>query len=158
MARATTLEWEGQEYEHNPKSADWYWALGIVAIAGVIAAILFENYLLAMLIIIATATIALHGAKHPPVHRFRLEQRGLVIGNELYPFHDMISFSMLEDIENEFPPLLSIQNDSWFSPHLMIPLESDAHAEAVYEYLLQHVDEGKHQHTFSDLVAAWLGF
>jgi len=157
MSREAIFEWEGQEYDHNPKSADWYWALGIVAIAGAIAAALFGSYLIAVLVIIAAITIALHGAKHPPIHRFRVVEHGLVIGEELHPFEKMISFSVLEDIEGELPPLLSIKNDSWFSPHLMIPLEG-VEADHVYAYFLHHVDEGKHQHTFTDLVAAWLGF
>ena len=157
MPRAALNEWEGREYPHSPKSADWYWALGIVAIAATIASILLGNYLLAVLIIIAAATVALHGAKHPPLHHFRIVERGLVIGNELYPFEHMISFSVLEDIEDELPPLLSIKNESWLSPHLTISLEG-VDAEVVYAYFLQHVDEGKHEHTFTDLVAAWLGF
>ena len=30
MARDAILEWEGREYDHNPKDSDWYWALGII--------------------------------------------------------------------------------------------------------------------------------
>jgi len=157
MPRTALFEWEGREYPHSPKSADWYWVIGIIAVASTIASILFGNYLLALLVVIATVTIALHGAKLPPLHRFRVVERGLAIGDELYPFDNMISFSVLEDIEGELPPLLSIKNDSWLSPHLMIPLEG-VDAETVYAYFLQHVDEGQHSHTFTDLVAAWLGF
>ena len=157
MARAALFEWEGREYEHSPKSADWYWALGIVGVASVIASVLFDNYLLAIMVLIATVTIALHGAKHSPLHHFRVVEQGLAIGHELYPFDNMISFSVLEDIEGELPPLLSIKNESWLSPHLMIPLEG-VDADGVYAHFLQRVDEGKHQHTLSDLVAAWLGF
>lgn len=157
MALTVLFEWEGQEYEHNPKSADWYWALGIVAVAAVIAAILFSSYLIALLIMAAAVTIALHGAKHPPVHRFRVVDHGLMIGEELYPYGDMISFSVLEDIEDEFPPLLSIKNNHWLTPHLMIPLEG-VDVDQVYAHFLAHVDEGKHQPTMTDVVASWLGF
>jgi len=157
MARTVIFEWEGREYEHNPKSADWYWALGIVALATIVASILFANYLLAILIVIAAVTIALHGTKHPPLHTFRVVEHGLIIGDELHPYDNMISFSVLEDIHNELPPLLSIKNESWLSPHLMIPLEG-VDADAVYEHFLHHVDEGKHEHSITDLVAAWLGF
>lgn len=157
MARSIIFEWEGQEYDHNPKSADWYWALGIVAVASAIAAALFSNYLFALLIIVAAVSIALHGAKHPPTHRFRVVEHGLVIGDELYPFEHMISFSVLEDIEGVLPPILSIKNESWLSPHLMIPL-TGVDADAVFLHFLHHVDEGKHQHHFTDVVAAWLGF
>ncbi|MDP2651688.1 MAG: hypothetical protein Q8O94_00950, partial [bacterium] len=73
------------------------------------------------------------------------------------PFERMISFSVLEDIENELPPLLSIKNETWLSPHLVIPLVG-VDADVVYEYFLHHVDESEHTHAFSDVVAAWLGF
>jgi hypothetical protein len=157
MPRSTLLEWEGREYDHNPKSSDWYWALGIIAVAGTIAAVLFGNYLLALLVIIAAAALALHAAKEPPLHRFRLVEQGIMIGDELHPFERMISFSILEDIEGELPPVISIKNESWLSPHLVIPL-AGVDADMIYTYFLQHVDESEHEHSFIDLVAAWLGF
>src|SRR3989338_5644829 len=93
------FEWEGQEYEHNPKNADWYWAVGIVATAAVIASILFANYLLAVLIVTAAVTLGLHAAKHPPTHQFKITDEGLVIDNDLHPYEHMHSFAMLEYIE-----------------------------------------------------------
>ena len=151
------LEWEGREYDHNPKSADWYWALGIIAVAGTIASVLFGNYLLAMLIVIAAAAFALHASKQPPLHRFRLVEQGIVIGDELHHFERMTSFSVLEDVEGELAPMLSIKTESWLSPHLIIPLDG-VDADVVYAYFLQKVDESEHPHTVVDLVAAWLGF
>ena len=155
MAPDALFEWEGREHDYNPKDADWYWALGIITVAGVVAALLFGNYLLALLFIIAAAAFALHAAKEPPLHRFRLVERGIMIGDELHPFEHMTSFSVLEDIEGEFPPMLSVKTTSWLSPHLIIPLQG-VDVDAVYAYFLHHVDEEEHHHTFVDLVAAWL--
>jgi hypothetical protein len=157
MAQRVLLEWEGKEYDHNPKSADWYWALGIISIAGIIASILFANYLLAVLILIATVALALHAAKEPPLHQFQLIEEGVVIGEELHPFERMMSFSVLEDIEGELPPMISIKTENWFSPHLIIPL-SGVDLDVVYAYFLHHVHEEEHKHSLTDLVAAWLGF
>ncbi|OYV63631.1 MAG: hypothetical protein B7W96_00115 [Parcubacteria group bacterium 37-58-5] len=157
MPRAALLEWEGREYDHNPKDADWYWALGIIAVAGAVAAVLFADYLFAVLIVVAAAALALHAAKQPPLHRFRLVENGLMIGDELHPFERMTSFSVLEDIEGKLPPMISIKTESWLSPHLVIPL-AGVDADAMYAYFLQHVDEAEHTHSFTDLVAAWLGF
>ncbi len=157
MSRTVLLEWEGREYDHNPKSADWYWALGIIAVASTVASILFDNYLLAALIVIAAVTIALHASKKPPLHRFRLIDEGISIGDDIHPFNRMTSFSVLEDIQDEYPPMLSIKTDKWFSPHLIIPL-GGVDADAVYAHFLSHVDESEHPHTIVDLVAAWLGF
>ncbi|MEK7086161.1 MAG: hypothetical protein AAB709_00865 [Patescibacteria group bacterium] len=157
MATTIIAEWRGREYDHNPKSSDWYWVLGIIAVAGAIACMLFGNYLFAILIIIASAAIALHAAKEPPIHQFRLVETGLLIGDDLHPFECMISFSVLEDIEDAYPPMLSIKSKSWHSPHLVIPLEG-VDVDMVYAYFLHHVDEGEHKHSFSDVVAGWLGF
>lgn len=157
MARAVIVEWEGREYDHNPKHADWYWALGIIAVATTTAAILFGNFLLGLVILAAAAAIALHAAKHPPTHQFRLVDHGLIIGDDFFAFEQMLSFSVLEDIEGELPPLLSVKTEHWLSPHLVIPLEG-VDPDLVYAHFLQNVDESKHHHSFSDVVAAWLGF
>jgi len=157
MARPPLFVWEGREYDHLPKSADWYWALGIVALAGTIATILFGDYILAVLVLTATTALALHAAKKPPVHTFQLVEDGLMIGDEFHPYGRMESFSVLEDPDDDMPPLLSIKTDSWFSPHLVIPLE-DVDGEAIYLHFLERVTEDSHPHTLADLVAIWLGF
>lgn len=155
--RDALLVWEGREYDHNPKDADWYWALGIVSVAGTIASALFGNFLLALLILIAAITIGLHAAKEPPLHRFALVDTGITVGEEFHPFEKMVSFSVLEDVEGEYPPMLSVKTVSWLSPHLIIPLEG-VDADRVYAHFLDHVIEEEHRPTLSDLVAAWLGF
>lgn len=157
MARPPIFEWEGREYDHTPKSADWYWALGIIALAGAVAAILFGDYMLTALIVVAALALALHAAKVPPMHHFQLVADGLIIGEEFHPYARMESFSILEDPEDELPPLLSIKTQSWLSPHLVIPLE-DVDGEAVYLHFLERVEEDAHHHTVADLVAVWLGF
>jgi len=157
MARRVLHEWEGREYDHNPKDADWYWTIGIIAVALSIAAALFGNYLLALLVLIAVTALALHASKEPPLHRFQLVEEGIMIGEELHPFDQMISFSVLEDVQNEYPPMLSIKTESWLHPHLIIPLDG-VDADEIYAYLLHHVEEAEHRHNLVDLVAAWLGF
>ncbi len=157
MARTVFFEWKGKEYDHNPKSADWYWALGILAVAGAVAAILFANYLFAILLVVAAAAIALHKTKQPPTHTFKMVEQGLLIDDDLHPFEKMMSFSVLEDIEGEFPPMLSIKTESVFSPHLVVPLEG-VDADALYSYFLAHVDESAHHHSFTEVVERWLGY
>lgn len=155
MAEKALFEWRGREHDYNPKSADWYWALGIVAVSGVIAAILFGSYLVATLILVAAVALALHAAKEPSLHHFRLVERGIFVGEEFHPFEEMTSFSVLEDIEGKFPPVLSVKTTHWFFPHLVIPLEG-VDVDLVYAYFLHHVNEEEHHHTLSDVLAAWL--
>jgi len=151
------FEWKGKEYEPIEKTADWYWALGIIAFAASVAALLFANYLIALLILSAAFALGVHTAKEPQMHTFYITEEGLWIDDEFHPFSRMTSFSILEDIEGEMPPILSINTESLFSPRLVIPL-NDIDADALYVFLYDHVDEGEHKHSWSDLLAAWLGF
>lgn len=157
MPRNALFEWEGKEYERVDRTPDWYWALGIIVLACAAAAALFGNYLFAIVIVSAGAAIALHAAKEPPTHRFRVFDEAFAIGDEFYAFDRMTSFCVLEDIEGEFPPTLSIHTEYWLAPHLHVPLV-DVDADAVYAHFLARVDESVHHPTFSDLVATWLGF
>jgi hypothetical protein len=157
MARSSLFVWEGKEYEHNPKGSDWYWALGIICTSALVASVLFGQFLLGLLIVVAAVTVGVRAAKHPPTHRFEITEQGLIIGSELHDFDQMLSFCVLEDIEGKYPPVLSIKTESLLSPHLVIPLEN-VNVDAVYSTFLDRVHESEHKHTFADLVGGFLGF
>ncbi|HEX8946628.1 MAG TPA: hypothetical protein VF829_00210 [Candidatus Paceibacterota bacterium] len=149
MSRAPRFEWNAKEHEFDDKPAEWYWGLGIVAASGVIASILFGNYLLALVLITAAFAIALQAAKEPRAHYIALSEDGLIIEHRLYPFDLMRSFSMLEYIDAAKPPVLSIKTHSLLAPHLMIPLDG-VDADAVYAFMFAYVEEDEHRETFVD--------
>ena len=35
------IEWDAHEYEHKERSADWFWAVGIISVSMAVAAIIF---------------------------------------------------------------------------------------------------------------------
>ncbi|MFZ1988112.1 MAG: hypothetical protein WAV21_03740 [Minisyncoccia bacterium] len=149
MARTPIFEWYGREYAFQEKSPDWYWALGIIAVAAIVASILFSNLLLALVILAGTSAIAIQAAKHPRTHRFAVTDQGLEIDDHLYVYDTMLHYSVLEYIDPSIPPALSIKTRSILSPHLIIPLV-DVDADAVYEYLSIHLEDGKHEYSFVD--------
>src|SRR3989344_5883253 len=144
MASGTPFEWHGREYDFQEKSADWYWALGIIATAAIVASILFGNILLAIVIVAGAISLALASAKRPKVHRFALTEEGLVIDRDLFPYDIMLSFSVLEYLDSNLPPSLSIKTTSILSPHLLIPL-NDVDADAAYEFVACHVTHEPHE-------------
>ncbi len=143
MASSVVFEWQGKEYFVDEKGADWYWALGIIATAAIIVSILFSNLLLALVILTGSAALALTAAKRPEIHRFALTDTGVAIDNNLYLFSNMRHFSVLEYIDPSLPPALSIKTNHVFSPHLVIPITTHNPMD-IYEYVLQHVPEGRH--------------
>jgi hypothetical protein len=157
MPRASLFTWKGQEYEHRPKSAEWFVAVAIVALSTSVASILFGNYLLAVVILVGAFAVALHARKAPPTHEFSVTSEGLYIGEEFHSFSDMMSFSILEDTEGVLPPLLSIKTSSWLSPHLVIPL-AGVPTDRLHAHFVAHVPEEEHRPTLTDMVAGWLGF
>jgi len=156
MPQHPAFAWQAQEYEFDDKSAEWYWALGVISVAAIIASILFGSYLLAVVFVSAAFAIGLQAAKEPKEHFFQLSTEGLSIGNRLYPFDLMHSFSMFEYIDDSKAPMLSIKTNSLLSPHLMIPLEG-VDADAVYAFLFVYIEEGEHKITPIDNFVEWLG-
>ena len=151
MRRGPLFEWEGREYRFEEKGADWYWALGIIATAGAIASILFGNILLALVIVAASAAIAIAAAKRSHVHRFAIHENGITIDENLYPFESMLHFSVLEYVDETLPPSLSIKTKSFLAPHLLIPIVGHDPVE-VYEYVSLHLPEGRHDESVIDRV------
>lgn len=149
MQPKAVFEWEGVEYRFEDKSADWYWALGIIATAVAIAAILFNNILLALLVVVASIVVGIHAAKHERIHRFRITQDGLFIDSNFYEFRNMISFSVLEYADEAMPPSLSLKTKHFLVPHLLVPI-NDHDPVHVYEYVAQHLPEGRHDRSRLD--------
>ena len=157
MARAPLFEWNGHEYAFEEKGSDWYWAVGIIAGAGVVASILFSNVILALVIVAAAGTLALQAAKHPREHYFAITDRGVVIDNNLYRYEDMLSFSVLEYADETMPPSLSIKTKNVFSPHILIPI-IDHDPVDIYEFFVEHIPEGAHDESFFDRLIEMIRF
>lgn len=151
MPRNVVFEWEGTDYAFEEKGADWYWALGIIATAAVIASVLFNNILLALVIAAGSISVGLVAARQPRIHRFTIMEDGIAIDNNLYLFKDMLHFSILEYADDSIPPSLSLKTKHVLAPHLLIPIVGHDPVE-IYEYISVHLDEGNHHESVFDRV------
>jgi hypothetical protein len=149
MARPPIFEWHGKEYHTGDKSADWYWAVGIVVLAIVIVSVLFGNFILALLAIAAGVTLMLQAAKNPRIHRFSITETGITIDLHTYPFENMLHFSVLEYADESLPPSLSVKTKSFLFPHIVIPIIGYDPVD-VYDYIAAHVPEGNHHESAVD--------
>ncbi len=149
MARGPIYEWQGTEYAFEEKGADWYWALGIIATAAIVACILFNNIILALVVAAGAFAAALQAAKHPRMHRFAIYEQGVGIDDRMYVYEDMIDFSVLEYADESLPPSLSIKTKHFLAPHLLIPIVGHDPVE-IYEFFLERVLEGRHDESVVD--------
>lgn len=102
------LGWKAKEFEHRPRSVDWYWIFGgvIVIIAALI--LFFGNFLFAMFILLAGLTIGLHAGKEPELNSYSLHEEGFVVNRTLYPYENIAKF-WIQDLEHRQTLLLEIK-------------------------------------------------
>lgn len=150
------IEWKGHEYTHFEKGSDWYWALGLMAVAGAVAALIFQNVLFALFILIAAFVLALLASRKPNEVSFAISQRGIRIDTTLYPFQTLKSFG-IEELTPEHTPRLIFRSKKLFAMDIIIPLEH-VHANEVHDFLINFLEEDDHSEPLIHKVMEWLGF
>lgn len=151
------FRWQAYEYEHRRKNPDWYWALGIIALGFFVVAVLFGNFLAAILVILAAVSLALHSAREPELRTFELGERGFRTDDLIYPFPSLESFWVADSGIYEYAPKLFLKSKKILMPHLVIPLE-DVRPEDVREFLKTRLKEEEHDESLSHRILERLGF
>lgn len=138
MQSSVPIRWHAYEHEHVERTRDWYWALGIFAVSTALISILFGNFLFAILILLAAATLGILAQSPPPLVEFELSDRGIRVGQTMHRYEEIIAF-WVED-HNVDPPILLIDTVKWLSPDLVIPIR-DIEPAAVRAYLAERAEE-----------------
>lgn len=121
--RLNAISWEAPEHYHSEKSGDWYWALGIIALCGAVAAFLFGNFLFAIVILVGAGVMSLQSNKHPRIVPFLVGARGVRVGEQLFPYSALESYSIDED---DFRgPRLLLKAKHLYTPLIVMPIPED---------------------------------
>lgn len=149
-----TIEWSVLEHAHQDRSSNWFWLVGIIGILGIVGAILLKNFLFAIIILISTFIIILYGSRRPEEIRINLSKKGLLIKNDLYPYNNIMYFS-IKDYEESHKLMLYI--DRAISPKVIIPI-GDIDPDIIRDFLTKFVEEQPYEESISDLISERLGF
>lgn len=152
----TPIEWETHEYVHVEKAPEWYWAFGLIIVAGSVTSLLYENILFAVFILIAGFVLALFATRQPNVCRFAVTQRGVRINDKLYPYKTFEWFAIDEPSPDHTPKLI-LNPTHFFSPIIVIPLV-DVDPDEIHDYLGMFLEDKDHVEPFSHRAMEWLGF
>lgn len=150
------ITWSGHEYVHFDKTAEWFWALGLIAISGAVTSLVFGNLLFAVFILIAGFVLALFAARRPSEVTFSITQRGVKVDEKLYPFQSLDSFGIDEFTPNHTPKLV-LRSKHTFVPHLIIPLNGVS-VDEVHDFLISFLPEDDHAEPLTHRIMEWLGF
>jgi len=159
MADDGGISWSVDTHEHHDHSTDWYWGLGLLAIAGAVLALFFGNLLFAVIIVMAAGSIGVLALRGPREHAVRLTDRGLAMDGTLYRWSAVESF-WIED-ERTLPagrePRLFVSTKGVLHPQLVIPLGDKTRALSVRNYLRRHAHEEEQQAHLGEHLAELFG-
>ncbi len=152
MDNKQTLTWKAFEYEHKPKSNDWLWTLGLVAVVGAGVAVYFHTYLFAIFILISGFLLIYFKVTPPHEYNIEINETGIKMDDNMYEFKSLKGYKI---IEGEKPKLL-VETSKYFLPILTIPLPQYAENE-VKLMLPSHLPEVEISESKSMMLADKLG-
>lgn len=148
------ISWQVHTHTHKERSNDWFWGLGLLAVAGAVASIFFGNILLAVILLVGVGSIGILAARGPREHSVRIDARGISLDGTLYPYASVHSFWVEEEGEN---PRLWVSTTGLLAPELALPLETRARAGQVRALLKRYVKEEEQGPHFGEHVAEMFG-
>ncbi len=147
---STEIRWRAPEHRETNHSANWYWTVGAVAVAVAAGAIILENILLAVVVVVGTIALMLQTAKKPKEVAFGIQHNGVRIGNVVYRYQDLDSFAITE--EN-----ILIKSKKKLMPYITIPIP-EKYRDSAYELLAAYLPEDDHTEPAADKIMEELGF
>jgi hypothetical protein len=148
------IEWDAYEYEHKERSPDWYWAVGIVAVSGAIASIIFGNIIFAILLLLSVFSLTLFVNRPPETVHVVLTEAGIQRGDVLYPYYTLHSFWIDDDHPHK---KIIVRSRKMFMPLIVVPL-GDMNPDRVRTTLLRLLPEEFQSLPLLERVLEYFGF
>ena len=149
--------WQTYAFQYKKKTADWFWAVGIICLAIAIISTIYGDPLFALFIIMVGGLLIMTGNKKPDVLEIKLNDKGIEINSILYPFQNIKTF-WVEDNKNSFPKLI-LRIERVINPMMILPIETDyIEPNTIRDHLLNFVPEDKAIEPISHKIMDYLGF
>lgn len=155
MDHGDFITWEALEYIPRKRNTEWYVAVSIVTLAIAVTAILFNNVLFAVLIVVGVFALMLYTARAPKRVEFEISARGIRVDDVLYPYSTLDSFWISD--ATGIPKLL-LKSQKFFMPLMTFPLPEDIDSDDIADVLISFLPEVEHQESLSEHLADRLGF
>lgn len=150
------VAWEAYEFkEKTNKKPDWFWALGIIALAGSAVAFIYGNFLFGIFILLAVAALLFFGQTKPKLYTYIISVEGVVCEDQFYPFEKLHAF-WLAEVNGEKKLLL--KSEKKLVPIISLPFEDDEIGEEIYEVLSEVLPEEPLQEPAAHIIMDRLGF
>lgn len=150
------IRWETPPHEHKPRSVDWYWALGIFAVSAATLAVIFSDYLFAIVILLAALSIGVYSSREPKLSHIEVGDRGVRIDNRRYRYDTLRSF-WVDHGEDSGKQQLIITSQKFLMPQIIIPLPDSVSADRVRVLLSKYLAEEEQHESLAQHIAEFFG-
>ena len=150
-----SITWEAPEHHHvREKGSDWYWILGIMVIAVFVVAVLLNNILFGILILLAASVVTLVSFREVRVIPFAVTTRGIRIDDKLFPYSTLESFYIDED--NLPGPQLLVKSKHYFMPLLIMPIPKNC-SDGIEDIIETRLIEEHLEEPLANKIFEWFG-
>ena len=120
-AGAPMMSWESWEFPRSERSKRWYITASVVGLFLILYAVFTANFIFGVIVLMFAVITLLQDLKKPARLPAHITSKGLVFGDDFYPFEEIRDFSLTYD-----PPTINTLYVSFHSrlqPMLSIGLE-----------------------------------
>ena len=149
------ISWQIEEYKHREKGPDWFWALGVIALASAAIAVIYHDVLFAVFIILAAVILGAYAAREPDIIDIAISDEGVTIRNFFYPYTKIKGFAV---DEQDFGNHLLIETDRTVTPVISIALPVTIDPDALTELLKTKIPEIPLKEQLSHRLMEHMGF
>ena len=141
-----SISWQVVTHDHKERSTDWYWGLGLGAVAAAGISLFFGNILFALILLVGLGSIAVLAGRGPREHWVKIDGRGVSLDGTLYRYDSVHTFWVEPEAPGREARLLVTTNGLIF-PQLVIPLGPATRAQNVRAFLRRFAqEEEQHAH------------
>ncbi|NTV22626.1 MAG: hypothetical protein HGB03_03665 [Candidatus Yonathbacteria bacterium] len=153
-------QWAAPEYIQKEHSVDWYWGISLSSLALIGIALLMDNILFAVFIVIAVIVVFYFSRREPHIITYSLYEDTFMIDKKAYSYNDFSSFWIRKPTpgQGHISPTLVLQEKKFFLPLLSIPLPEDMDIPALHDFFLDQLPEEEHPEHVSEKIMDRLGF
>jgi len=148
------IEWRSPQYIHTDKSNDWYWIVGIITASIALIAIILNNIIFAVLIIVCSFTLSLFAHHKPEVVTNEIGPKGVRKGMMFYPYDHMECFWV--ETGDHYPRIL-FKLKQKLSQFVVILIQIED-ADNMTHLLSEHIPEERITESLFEKILIYFGF
>lgn len=150
------IVWQALEYEHKEKTPDWYWAVGVIALSISIASIIYNNYLFAIFIILATITLIMFRLRKPEEFTVEINKKGVKIKDDFFPYKILKAFWI--DQTDPSQKKLILHSEKPLMPMIILSVGDHMEEEIKIKLSEHQIKEEEMREPVSHKIMEYLGF